>query len=442
MKPKGLLVAVVLLAVLGGAVWYSNKKQAEKEKAPAADASPKIVSIPDDQVADIRIQRPGGETVELKREGAAKYVLTQPKPLPADIDAASSLITTVASISADKTIDEKATDLSAYGLVNPSLDVRITRKDGKAVDLLVGDDTPNNSGTYAKLAGDPHVYTIASFVKSSLDKKADDLRDKHLLSFDNDKLTRVELTAKGDTVEFGKNGQNEWQIVKPHPMRADSGQVDTLIGKLKDAKMDAAKTDATAKPEEIAGKFAAATPVATASITTASGTQSIEVRKDADNNYYAKSSAVEGVYKTTTDVGEALNKNPEDFRNKKLFEFGFSDPSKVDIKTAFFTKAGDDWVSGTGKKMDNATVQTLIDKLRDLAASKFAAAGGGQPVFEASVISNQGKRNEKVTISRNQDQYFAQREGDPSIYQLDASAVDDLEKAARDLKEAPPAKKK
>ena len=68
MKPKGLLVAVVLLAVLGGAVWYSNKKQAEKEKAPAADASPKIVSIPDDQVADIRIQRPGGETVELKRD--------------------------------------------------------------------------------------------------------------------------------------------------------------------------------------------------------------------------------------------------------------------------------------------------------------------------------------------------------------------------------------
>jgi hypothetical protein len=441
MKPKGLLVAVVLLAVLGGAVWYSNKKQAEKEKAPA-DTSPKIVSIPDDQVADIRIQRPGGETVELKREGPYKYALTQPKPLPADVDAASSLVTTVASISADKTIDEKATDFSPYGLVNPSLDVRITRKDGKAVDLAVGDDTPNNSGAYARLAGDPHVYTIASFVKTSLDKKADDLRDKHLLSFDNDKLTRVELAAKGGAVEFGKNGQNEWQIVKPHPMRADSGQVDSLIGKLKDAKMETSQPGGAAKPEDLAPKFAAATPVATASITTASGTQSIEVRKDKDNNYYAKSSAVEGVYKTTTDVGEALNKNPEDFRNKKLFEFGFSDPSKVDIKTAFFTKAGDDWVSGAGKTMDNATVQALIDKLRDLTASKFVDAGGGQPVFEANVISNQGKRNEKVTISRNHDQYFAQREGDPGIYQLDASAVDDLEKAARDVKEAPPAKKK
>jgi hypothetical protein len=437
MKPKGLLVAVVLLAVLGGAVWYSNKKQAEKEKAPAAAASPKIVSIPDDQVQDILIQRPGGETVELQRKTQSTYVLTQPKPLPADVDAASSLITTVASISADKTIEDKATDFAPYVLTKPSLDVRITRKDGKAFDFQVGDDTPNNSGTYARLAGDAHVYTIASFVKTSLDKKADDLRDKHLLSFDTDKLTRVQLTAKGATVEFGKNGQNEWQIVKPWPMRADSAQVDTLIGKVKDAKLDTA-----AKPEETAAKFAAAAPLATATVTTASGTQSLEVRKDKDNNYYAKSSVVEGVYKTNTDVGEALNKGLEDFRNKKLFEFGFSDPGKVDIKTASFTKSGDDWVSGAGKKMDNATVQTLIDKLRDLAASKFVAAGGGQPVFEATVISNQGKRTEKVTISRNQDQYFAQREGDPSIYQLDASAVDDLEKAARDVKEAPPAKKK
>jgi hypothetical protein len=213
--------------------------------------------------------------------------------------------------------------------------------------------------------------------------------------------------------------------------------VDTLIGKLKDAKMDG-----TATPAENATKFAAATPLATATITTASGTETIDVRKDKDNNYYAKISGLEGAYKITTDVGEALNKNPEDYRSKKLFEFGFSDPSKVDIKTMSFTKAGDDWVSNNNKKMDNATVQTLIDKLRDLTASKFATADGGQPVFETTVISNQGKRNEHVTISRKGEDYFAQREGDPSIYQLDASAVDDLEKAARDIKEAPPAKKK
>ena len=88
--------------------------------------------------------------------------------------------------------------------------------------------------------------------------------------------------------------------------------------------------------------------------------------------------------------------------------------------------------------MDNATVQNLIDKLRDLTATKFAEKAGGEPVFEATVTSNEGKRVEKVTISKQGSQYFAKRENEPSIYELDAKAVEDLQKAAADVKEAPP----
>jgi hypothetical protein len=97
-----------------------------------------------------------------------------------------------------------------------------------------------------------------------------------------------------------------------------------------------------------------------------------------------------------------------------------------------------------GKAMDNSSVQTLIDKLRDLAATKFVEAGGGEPVFTATVTSNNGKRVEKVTIRKQGERYFAQREGEPSIYELDAKAVADLEAAAKDVKEAAPepAKKK
>jgi hypothetical protein len=91
-----------------------------------------------------------------------------------------------------------------------------------------------------------------------------------------------------------------------------------------------------------------------------------------------------------------------------------------------------------GKTMDNTTVQSLIDKLRDLAATKFAEKAGGDPVFEATVTSNGGKRVEKVTIRKQGSQYFAQRENEPSIYELDGKAVEDLQKAASEIKEAAP----
>jgi hypothetical protein len=242
----------------------------------------------------------------------------------------------------------------------------------------------------------------------------------------------VDLAAKGTPVEFGKNNQNEWQILKPRPLRADGSQVDTLITKLKDAKMDLAGAQL-----DIAQKFAAAAKVATVVVADAGGNQTLDVRRDKDKNCYAKSSAVEGVYKVASDLADALDKNLDDFRNKKLFDFGFSDPNKVELKAVTYAKSGDKWLAGS-KAMDNTSVQNLIDKLRDLSAAKFPEKGGGQPVFEARVTSNDGKRVEKVSITKQGTQYFAQRENEPSIYEVDSKAVDDLQKAASDVKEPPP----
>src|SRR5450759_1044713 len=245
MKPKGLLIAVVLLAVLGGLTWWINKSQADKAKTPT-DASLKLLSIPDDQFQEIKIRKVTDEALDLKRENG-KWRMTAPQALPADQDAAGSIVSALANLNADKVVEDKAVDLKQYGLDRPTLDVQIVRKDGKTDHLLIGDDTLNGSGAYAKLANDAQVVTVGSFTKTSLDKRPDDLRDKRLLTFDADKLSRVELTAKGPAVEFGKNGQNEWQIVKPRPLRADGSAVDGLVTKLKDAKMDLSEAEAVKK---------------------------------------------------------------------------------------------------------------------------------------------------------------------------------------------------
>src|SRR5262249_32375827 len=153
--------------------------------------------------------------------------------------------------------------------------------------VIVGDQTPTGSGYFVRVDGDPKVYSIASFNKSSIDKTANDLRDKRLLTFDSDKLTRVELNAKKSSLEFGKNSQNEWQIVKPKPLRADNLQVDEIVRKLREAKMDPAVSEDDAK--KAGAEFASSETVATAKVTDASGTQTLDVKKKGDT-YYARSS--------------------------------------------------------------------------------------------------------------------------------------------------------
>src|SRR5258708_39718836 len=126
MKPKGLLVAVVLLAVLGGLVFWSNKSQAGKDKSPADSTTTKLLTIPDDQFKEIKIVKLTGETIDLKKANG-KWQMTSPKVMSADQDAVGSMQSTLANLSSDKLVDEKATDLKSFGLDMPTLDVQVMR---------------------------------------------------------------------------------------------------------------------------------------------------------------------------------------------------------------------------------------------------------------------------------------------------------------------------
>src|SRR6478609_9269503 len=186
MKFRGLLVAVALLVVLTGLSYWSNKRKAAADAKPPADASPKVLTIPDDQFKQIKIAKTGGDTTLLARGDDNKWKITQPKPLNADQDSVSSLVSTLSSLSSDRLIEDKASDLAQYGLNKPTIEVTITKKDGKTETVLLGDDTPTGGGQFAMRQGDPRVFTIASYVKSSVDKTYKDLRDKRLLTFDSD----------------------------------------------------------------------------------------------------------------------------------------------------------------------------------------------------------------------------------------------------------------
>ncbi len=440
MKNSGLLIAAVVLAALSGALYWSNRHPASENTAKASvDTPPKILSLKQEDISKIQIKKKGGEELVLAKGDAGKWQITAPKPLGADQEAVSSMLYTVSSLNADRLVDDKAADLNPFGLAQPSLELDVTAKDAKPQKLLFGDDTPAGSAVFAKLDGDPRVFTIASYNKTSIDKTANDLRDKRLLTVDFDKLSQIELATQKQNIEFGRNKQ-EWQIVKPKPLRADNYQVEEIVRKLRDAKMEATSTDADAK--KAAAAFASGTQVASAKVTDTASTQELQVRKNKDD-YYAKSSAVPGIYKVPSDLGKDLDKSVDDFRSKKLFDFGFDEPSKVEVhdgaKAYFLTKGGQDWWSADSKKMDASSVQSLIDKIRELSATKFPDSGFTSPALEVAVTSNDGKRVEKVLIAKSGDNYIAKRENEPALYQLDSSSVADLQKFAAGLKPAAPA---
>ena len=435
MKIHGLVIAACVLLILGGILYWSNRHTSNHESAKiSADTSPPILKLDAAAITTLELRKRDAEPLSLTKASSGDWQITQPKSLHADQSAVSGVLSTLSSLNSQRIVEDKASDLKTFGLESPSLEVDLAEKDNKQQKLLLGDETPASNGVYAMLAGDPRVFTLASWEKSSVDKGLNDLRDKRLLPVSPDKISRVELMRKGQNIEFGRN-KDEWQIVKPQPLRADSTQVGDLVRQLTDAKMDLSSADAKAA----AKAFAEAPPLATAKVTDESGTQALQLRKNKDT-YYAKSSAVDGAYKVDSELGKALDKNVDDFRNKKLFDFAYSDPNKIDLRAGSKShvlvrgSAGsEDWWAN-GKKLNAESVDSLISDLRDLSASKFPDSGFSNPDIEATVISDDGKRTEKVQIAKTGDHYIAKRENEPALYQLDSKSVEELVKAADNIK--------
>ncbi|MGC2707929.1 MAG: DUF4340 domain-containing protein, partial [Candidatus Sulfotelmatobacter sp.] len=414
-----ILATVVLLALMGTMYWSDHRKPDEDAAKASADTSPAILKLDSSAITKVELKNKDAEPLVLDKNASGAWQIAQPKLLPADQIAVSNALSALSSLNSERLVDDKVSDVKQFGLDPPAAEVDITEKGNKSQKLLIGNATPTGNAIYAMLAGDPRLFTMPSYEKTSIDKSVDDLRDKRLITIDADKMSRIDLERKNQDIEFGRS-KEEWQILKPKPLRADDVQVGDLARKLADAKMDLSGSDTSGN--DAASAFAHATPVATAKVTDQSGTQELQIRKNKDT-YYAKSSVVDGAYKVDPSLGTALDKGLDDFRNKKVFDFGFNNPDKIEMhsgsQTYFLTKGGNDWWSGNGKKMDPETAESFISQLRDLNASKFVETGFANPTIELTITSDKGKQVENVAIAKAGNDYIAKRSDDgPTLYEL------------------------
>lgn len=441
MKFRNLILATVVLAALVGTLYWSDHRKSGDDTAKASsDASPAILKLDSASITGLELKNNKDATpIVLAKNGSGNWQITHPELLPADQSAVTGMLSSLSSLNSERLVDEKIANVKAYGLDPPASEIDITEKDNKTQKLLLGDQTPTGNAVYAVVAGDPRLFTMPSYEKTGIDKSVNDLRDKRLLTVDPDKISRIDLdreNKKNEDIEFGRN-KNEWQILKPKPLRADDMQVGDLARKLSDARMQL--TGPGASENDAASAFAHAAPVATVKVTDPSGSQELQIRKS-KNDYYAKSSAVNGVYKVDSSLGTILDKSLNDFRNKKIFDFGFADPDKIEMhsgsKSYFLTKGGNDWWGPDGKKMDPDTSQSFLSQLRDLTASEFVDSGFANPTLDITVASDSGKRVENVSIAKSGDHYVAKRQNETGLYQLDSSAIEALQKSAESLKAA------
>jgi hypothetical protein len=101
------------------------------------------------------------------------------------------------------------------------------------------------------MEGDPQVYLVPKYTATNLSRKASELRDLTLLSFDPQKVTKVTVQSPGKKTVVVKEG-DIWKIVEPKKLPAgfefDPGQVQGQLQMLKGLR--ASRVVETANPAQ------------------------------------------------------------------------------------------------------------------------------------------------------------------------------------------------
>ncbi len=442
LQSRGLLIATVTLAALSGYLWWSNRNPAAPD-AVADSKREQLVTLQQADLVEVTVARKGEAPLVLKKNPAGNnWEMVLDPSLPTSAKDAMDVVTNAATISSSQMVEENATDLIQFGLEPANVTVTLKDQAGKTQQLLIGDESPVGNKFYARRPNEKKVYAIDQYFKVGLDKTVNDLRDKRLLILDETKLARIEVSRAGEVLEFGKSGQGLWQLLKPQPYRTDATVVDDFLNKLREASFDPALPAAEAK--QFATSFASASPVGAVTVSDAGGAKRLEIRKTVAGDYLGRSTSVEGIYKLDPNLGEALGKPLEDYRSKKLMDFGYEDPKRVEVvsggKTSVLEKKGEDWI-WNGKKADSATVVSFLEQLRGFSALGFVAKGFTEPVFSVTLTQNDGKTVEKLRVSKSGNFHYAKRDGEVGEYEIDPKTLADLEAEIGKIKEAGAAKK-
>jgi Domain of unknown function (DUF4340) len=224
-----------------GILLVANSFPSQVEKT-VDDLRPRtLIGFQPDEIRKVVLDSNNGVPLELTKKGS-HWIIDKPKTYAADDTAVQQLLETVSNARVADFIDDNPSDLSKYGLANPSFKLIVYGGKSNAQEsLLFGfkQPQPDKGGIYARRGegNDQPVITVYSYVLNGVNKNFDDLRDKTVLGLDRSKIDHVMIVSPIFDETVTRTGGGKWNIVSNDKTAAAEGLVvDSLLDQLHDLK--------------------------------------------------------------------------------------------------------------------------------------------------------------------------------------------------------------
>jgi hypothetical protein len=396
MKPRTLLILLVLVLGLGAFVWFYERKLPSSEERTALGK--KVLELDTADVTAVAIDSPKGK-IRLERTAgtvgtpgktpaappgkageppqpapAVEWRLTQPLATRADSFAVDRLLDGIAGLEKTRTLDD--VDPKAVGLDKPRAVVRLTTRKGERV-LKLGAEVPPGGSLIAGVEGRKGAYVVGDAILSEVDKGPGDWRDRLIFRGDREAVQRFTLTgASGGPVVLAKRPDGFW-IERPFVDRADRDLVDGLLSDLTgltaDRFLDGSRAPAALGLEPPRGSvevaLAGSPPLRIDLGTAVTGAATPEGQPSGEVSY---ARVGDTSFEVRTRLGESARRPPADWRALQLSAFEVHQVESATVSdgggsggTMALTRADTDWKRG----------DTLISYL-PVSDLLFAVTGG------------------------------------------------------------------
>jgi hypothetical protein len=241
MRPRTLLVLLVLVAGLGSFIWFYERELPSSEER--AKLEKRVLQVEKDDVTAITLQSEAGtvrleqvklpaparkEEIEEEEEiqtPETEWHLRQPLNARADAFAVNGLLDALTNLEQTRVLDD--VDPKQAGLDKPRATVRLKTGEGETV-FKIGAADPMGGSTLAAVDGRKGAYVVSDSILNEIRKEPGDWRDRQMYRGDRDQVQRVTLSSGVVLVPKGES----FHLERPVADRADREQVDNLFAEL------------------------------------------------------------------------------------------------------------------------------------------------------------------------------------------------------------------
>lgn len=432
------LLLVVVLAGLGGYIYFVDSKRPASTPDGAPGSLGKVFTVEAEKVNELRVSYQA-ESALMKKDNAG-WKLVEPEQVDADPPEAIGLTTALNNIDIVRVVDDNPADLAQFGLANPNIIVSYKTDSGGSGTLKLGNKNATQGEIYAQVNDEKRVILVNAFQESSFNKTPFDLRDKKILKFDRDNADSLVLSKGAETMELTRIG-SDWKVVKPVPSRSDFATVEGFITRLSSANMSRLIEGGD---KELA-KYGLDKPSMTVTIGSGSTKTVLEVGAAEGGATYARDPARSLVFTVDTTMQTDLSKSFDDYRKKEVFEFRpfYLDKLRAVLdapkgpKTYEFEKQKpasptdpESWKvtreGGSSHVADQATMDDLLNKLVAIRAESFVASSAKTGVDKPALVigaSFDAGKFERVRFGQAGDTAYALRDGESGVAKINMATL-------------------